>query len=92
MVLAASLLPLLLAGPLTGTVLRGPHARLLGTTFGPVDTIYLAAGVLALLGGLSALVMLRGVLLAGERGGPPAAKDDMPEHDAAPAVELAAMQ
>lgn len=59
MVLAASML----SQALTGTVLRGPHAHVL-------DTIYLAAGVLAMLGGLYSMVMLRGVRLAGERGGP----------------------
>lgn len=65
-----SLLSLALAGVLASSVLRGLHARLLGMTFGPIDTIILASGVLAMLGGLYAMLMLRGVRLAGERGGP----------------------
>lgn len=84
MVLATSMFSLALAGLLASTVLRGLHARLLGMSFGPIDTIYLAAGVLALLGGLYALVMLGGVRLAAARGGPPAADaDDALEHDVA---------
>ena len=77
-----SMLSLALAGLLASSVLRGWHARLLGMTFGPIDTIILASGVLATLGGLYAMVMLRGVRLAGERGGSPAATDAAPEPEA----------
>lgn len=72
LVAITTMLSLALAGLLASTLLRGLRAQLLGMTFGPVDTIFLAAGVLAVLGGLYAMVMLRGVRLAGERGGPPA--------------------
>lgn len=91
LVALTSMLSLALAGLLASSVLHGLHARLLGMTFGPIDTIFLAAGVLAALGGLYAMVMLRGVRLAGERGGPPAATDaddDAPGHDTTRDSEL----
>jgi MFS family permease len=56
----ASLVSIALAGWLASTVLVGFHAVVLGITFGPLDTIFLAAGALAILGGLYAMVMLRG--------------------------------
>jgi hypothetical protein len=64
----ASMLSILVAGMLASTALRGLHATLLGLRFGAVDTIFSAAGVLILLGGLYAATNLRGVRLAGERG------------------------
>jgi MFS family permease len=56
----ASLISIALAGWLASTVLVGFHAVVLGVAFGPLDTIFLAAGVLGILGGLYAMVMLRG--------------------------------
>jgi MFS family permease len=56
----ASLISIALAGWLASTVLVGFHAVVLGMAFGPLDTIFLAAGVLGILGGLYAMVMLRG--------------------------------
>lgn len=49
-----------LAGYLDSVTLRGFSARALSMTFGPVDTIYCAAGVLILLSGVYALIGLRG--------------------------------
>ncbi|MFI5271651.1 MAG: MFS transporter, partial [Ktedonobacterales bacterium] len=48
----ASLVSLALAGVLASTLLRGLHADVLGFTFGPIDTIMFAAGVLVVLGGV----------------------------------------
>lgn len=59
-VILAGLVGTALAGYLDGAVLRGFHFTTLGVTFGPVDTIYTAAGVLVLAGGLYAWVGLRG--------------------------------
>jgi len=55
----AALVSIALAGLLDSTVLRGFHARLLGLTLGPIDTIFTAAGLLCLAGGLYAMVNLR---------------------------------
>ncbi len=70
----ASVVSIALAGLLASTLLNGFHTRLLGVTFGPIDTIFTGAGLLVILGGLYAMVNLRGVHLAGERGyiAPPA--------------------
>jgi MFS family permease len=59
-VILAGLVGTALAGYLDGAVLRGFHFTTLGVTIGPVDTIYTAAGVLVLAGGLYAWVGLRG--------------------------------
>ncbi|WIG61696.1 MAG: hypothetical protein OJF49_004444 [Ktedonobacterales bacterium] len=66
----ASLISIALAGYLVSTVLHGWRVSALGTTFSPVDTIFAVAGLLALIGGLYTMRSLRGVRLAGERGGP----------------------
>lgn len=70
----ASLISVAAAGYLASEALRGLHVRLLGMTFGPVDTIFSGAGALVLLAGLYAIIGLRGVRLEGEPGGgtPPA--------------------
>jgi hypothetical protein len=60
----ASLLSIALAGYLDSTLLHDFHATLLGVRFGPIDTIFLAAGILVVLGGLYAMVALRGVKVA----------------------------
>jgi MFS family permease len=77
----ASVVSIALAGLLASTLLHGFHAALLGITFGPIDTIFVGAGVLVILGGLYAMVNLRGVHLAGERGyvEPPAEVSAEPE-------------
>src|SRR5579871_3321574 len=64
----AGMLAAAVAGYLDSAVLRSFHAALLGQHFGPIDTIFVAAGFVALLGGLYALVGLRGT--------PPSAAND----------------
>lgn len=64
----ASMLSILAAGALASTLLRGFHATALGMRFGPIDSIFTAAGLLILLGGIYATANLRGVRLAGEDG------------------------
>lgn len=59
----ASLLSIALSGYLASTLLRGFHATIVGVSFGPVDTLFTAAGLLILLGGLYAMRNLRGVRL-----------------------------
>jgi MFS family permease len=49
---AGRLVGAILAGVLVSSVLRGLHARMLGQTFGPVDTTFLAAGLLCLIAGV----------------------------------------
>jgi hypothetical protein len=55
----ATMISVALAGFLDSTVLRGFHAAILGIFFGPVDTIFLGAGILGLTGGLYAMLNLR---------------------------------
>lgn len=50
-----------IAGLLAGTTLQGFHARLFGMTFGPIDSIFTAAGVMGLAGGTYAMYGLRGL-------------------------------
>ena len=63
----ASIVSIGLAGLLASTVLQHLDATLLGLHFGPIDTIFTGTGVLVVLGGLYAMVNLRGVTLAGEK-------------------------
>ena len=51
-----------IAGLMAGTVLHGFHARILGMTFGSIDSIFTAAGLLGLVAGVYARFGLRGVL------------------------------
>lgn len=78
-----SLLSTAVAGYLDSTVLYGFHATIASVAFGPVDTIFTAGSVLAILGGLYAMVNLRGVQLAGQSGASsdsaPAAPNGAPE-------------
>jgi hypothetical protein len=60
-IMAVSLLSIAVAGYLVGGPLHTLHATALRMTFGPVDTIFLAAGLLCVLGGVNALLNLRGV-------------------------------
>jgi MFS family permease len=56
----ATLGSIVLAGWLAGTVMAHFKAHALGLTFGPIDTIFLAAGILGLVSGVIAMVGLRG--------------------------------
>jgi MFS family permease len=78
----ASIVSIALAGLLASTLLHGFHAALLGVTFGPIDTIFTGAGMLVILGGLYAMVNLRGVHLAGERGSVAAPAEASAEQEA----------
>jgi len=51
----------ILAGFLASSVLSGLHAQLLGQTFGPVDTIFMASALLCLIAGLYTAWKLRAV-------------------------------
>lgn len=64
-----------LAGYLASTALYHFHATVLGIALGPIDTIFAAGGVLAILAGLHGMRNLRGVRLAGERGAGAAPED-----------------
>jgi len=66
-IMLTSLLAMGLAGYLASTVLVGFHAEVPGVSFlsfGAIDSIFAAAGILAVLGGLYAGVRLRGVRLS----------------------------
>jgi MFS family permease len=61
----ASMASTAIAGALASTVLQGFHATVLGVSLGPIDTIFTGTGILVTLGGLYAMLGLRGVTLAG---------------------------
>lgn len=82
----ASILSISLAGTLASTLLSGFHATLAGIDFGPIDTIFTATGVLIVLGGLYAMVGLRGVTL-GKAGASEEAAAVAAEGAGQPAVE-----
>ncbi len=63
-----------LAGSLASTALKSFHARLLGLTLGPIDTIFAGTSLLLIAGSIYAMVNLRGVRLAGENA--PASNED----------------
>ena len=69
----AGMLGVALAGYLDSVVLRSFHFEVLGQYFGPIDSIFSGAGLLAVLGGFFALAGLRG------RTSPPA--ETTPSHD-----------
>jgi MFS family permease len=56
----ATLGSIVLAGWLAGTVMIHFKAHAFGLTFGPVDSIFLAAGILGLVSGMYAMLGLRG--------------------------------
>jgi MFS family permease len=56
----AGVLGVALAGYLDSVVLRSFHVEVLGQHFGPIDSIFSGAGLLAVLGGFYALAGLRG--------------------------------
>jgi MFS family permease len=60
----ASLSSIVIAGILVSTVLHGFHAHVAGITFGPVDTIFSAGGILCLAGGLYAMSSFRRAALS----------------------------
>jgi MFS family permease len=68
----ASMLSVIVAGWLASNVLRTFSATLLGMRFGPIDTIFTAAGVLLLLSGGYAYLALPREKLAGEAAVEPA--------------------
>jgi hypothetical protein len=68
MMSAASTLSIALAGYLASTVLHTFHATVLGIAFGPVDTIFTCAGLLAVMAGFYAMVNLRGIHLEDKSG------------------------
>jgi len=55
----ASLLSIVVSGALDSTVLHRFHARVFGVPVGPIDTIFSAAGLLSVVGGLYAFLTLR---------------------------------
>ncbi|HKD74922.1 MAG TPA: MFS transporter, partial [Ktedonobacterales bacterium] len=57
-VVIAQLASIAIAGYLTGVVLAGLHGTLLGIMYGPIDTIFTFAGILAICGGLFAMIWL----------------------------------
>ncbi len=61
----AAVLGAAIAGYLAGTVMHNFHAVVLGISIGPVDTIFTAAGLFVLAGGLYAVVNLRNMPTAG---------------------------
>jgi MFS family permease len=63
MMSAASTLSIALAGYLASTVLRHFHTTSFGIAFGPIDTIFTCAGLLAVIASLYAMVSLRRVRL-----------------------------
>jgi MFS family permease len=72
----ASLAGMALAGYLASVTLVDFHAEALGFTFGPVDTIFMIAGLIALLGGVYCALKLRSAMIERER-----------VHEEAPVVE-----
>ncbi len=56
----AAFVSVIVAGALVSTVLAGFHATLFGVTFGPVDTVFTGAGLLAIAGGVYARLSLSG--------------------------------
>jgi MFS family permease len=62
----ANLAGMALAGYLASVTLVDFHAEALGFTFGPIDTIFMAGGLIALLGGVYCAVKLRSHIIERE--------------------------
>jgi hypothetical protein len=62
----ASLAGMGLAGYLASVTLVNLHEEALGFTFGPVDTIFMAGGLIALLGGVYCALKLRSSVIERE--------------------------
>jgi hypothetical protein len=75
------MLSIALAGYLTSTILHNFHATLLGFTFGSVDTIFTATGLLVVLGALYTMVNLRSVYKAKENPMPVQGKPLVQSHE-----------
>jgi MFS family permease len=60
---ASSTLSIALAGYLASTALQHFHLVIVGITFGPIDTIFTCAGLLAILAGIYAMANLRGIVI-----------------------------
>lgn len=60
----AALLSMATAGYLVSTLLHDFHVTVLGVPLGPIDTIFTVAGLLALAGGISAMVNVRDVIIS----------------------------
>jgi MFS family permease len=87
----ANLVGLAFAGYLASVTLVDFHAEALGFAFGPVDTIFMAAGLIALLGGVYCALKLRSSVIERERVREEAPAADSAEPEAALAgVGLAA--
>jgi MFS family permease len=56
---AATLLSLAVSGWIAGTILAGFHAHVAGLTFGAIDSLFAAAGVLCILGAIYAMLRFR---------------------------------
>src|SRR5262249_14935983 len=67
-----------LSGYLASAVLRGFSATVAGITFGPLDTIFGAAALLILLGGIYAALSLRGLTLPSTTGNGTAGAETSP--------------
>lgn len=57
-----------IVGYLTSTIFHDFHAKLLGFSFGPVDTVITLGSLFALLAGIYAMINLRGLHVERERG------------------------
>ncbi|HEY7358946.1 MAG TPA: MFS transporter, partial [Ktedonobacterales bacterium] len=79
----ASIASTAIAGALASTVLQGFHATILDISFGPIDTIFTGTGLLMALGGLYAMIGLRGVTLAKAEASEPVAAAAAAEQPAA---------
>ena len=79
----AGIISVAIAGALASTILSGFQASLLGIAFGPFDMIFTGTAVLIILGGLYAMVNLRGVTLARAGASEPVAASATPEAQAA---------
>ena len=70
-----------MAGYLASVTLVDFHEEALGFTFGPVDTIFMAGGLIALLGGVYCALRLRSAVIEREH------VHEEPEATAAPELE-----
>jgi MFS family permease len=78
----ANLAGMALSGYLASVTLVDFHAEALGFTFGPVDTIFLAGGVIALLGGVYCALRLRSAVIERESVHEEPLSASVPEPDA----------
>lgn len=67
MIMLATILGSAVAGYLDSSLLRGFSVDVYGLHFGPVDTIFSVAGILAIVGGLYVMLALRGARLGEEQ-------------------------